>query len=447
MKFEFLNSIYYKSLIALYKLNIGADGRAKSLIIDAIFQSLVIEKDGLNVAILEMALETATDEWLDYWGNTFGVPRDYGEEDDIYRKRIIEEILTPKNTLEGIKIAAARKINKDHNEKLLPESIRIFEPWTELIKLDERGYLDGSGRLISYDYWIYSVIDISLPDSSHITPELIKYLNRVKAAGVKIAFSVAPRWGIITDADRALRDSHVYNHIYNVHCMEAKNANNEAFATNPDSRLDIIIDDLDNTILDGDAILEGRQIMFWEGIQLTRNLYGTGLIRNHLGGILSLEDYARILVKDQIVFDREHIFSMLPDSIKSARKPGKDNNESVLPDATKVFEPWTDSIKLDERGYLDGSGTLIHYEYWMHSVIDISTPDSSSITEIENLEEILEDTILDGKGVLEGIQDFCLITIGDAIELEEESFRGSRESEGRLTMTQKTIEIKTERIK
>ena len=72
MKFELLNSIFYKSLIALYKLNIGADGRAKSLIIDAIFQSLVIQKDGLNVAILEMALETASGEWLDYWGNTFG---------------------------------------------------------------------------------------------------------------------------------------------------------------------------------------------------------------------------------------------------------------------------------------------------------------------------------------------------------------------------------------
>lgn len=298
MKFEFLNSIYYKSLIALYKLNIGADGRAKSLIIDAIFQSLVIEKDGLNLAILEMALETATDEWLDYWGNTFGVPRDYGEEDDIYRKRIIEEILTPKNTLEGIKIAAARKINKDHNESLLPESIRIFEPWTELIKLDERGYLDGSGRLISYDYWIYSVIDISLPDSSHITPELIKYLNRIKAAGVKIAFSVAPRWDIIVDPDRAERNTHVYEKHHMEHFINVGYVNNEAFATLPDGRLDTILDNLDNTILDGRAILEGKQIIFWEGVEKTREFYATGVLRNHLGGILSLEDIARILEKE-----------------------------------------------------------------------------------------------------------------------------------------------------
>lgn len=337
MKFEFLNSIYYKSLIALYKLNIGGDGRAKSLLIDAIFQSLIIQKDGLNIAILEMALETATGDWLDYWGNTFGVPRDYDEVDDIYRKRIIEEILAPKNTIEGLKAAAARKINKDYNENLLPESIRIFEPWTELIKLDERGYLDGSGRLISYDYWIYSVIDISLPDSSHITPELIKYLNKIKAAGVKLVFSVAPRWGIIVDQDKAKRNTHVYEKHYMEHFINVGIVNNQAFTTVPEGRLDTVIEELENTILDGSAILEGKQIIFWDGLERTREFYATGVLRNHLGGILSLEDIARVLEKEN-----------------------------------------------------------------------------------PSLEE--------------------------AFELEEEAFTASREKEGKLTMTQKDIEIKTERI-
>lgn len=337
MKFEFLNSIFYKSLIALYKLNIGGDGRAKSLLIDAIFQSLVIQKDGLNIAILEMALETATGDWLDYWGNTFGVPRDYNEEDDIYRKRIIEEILAPKNTLEGIKIAAARKINKDYKENLLPESIRIFEPWTELIKLDERGYLDGSGRLISYDYWIYSVIDISLPDSSHITPELIKYLNKVKAAGVKIVFSVAPRWGIIVDKDRAERDTHVYEKNYRKNFMEARNVNNEAFATVPASRLDTILEDLENTILDGTAILEGKQIMYWEGIGREREFYATGVLRNHLGGILSLEDIATVLGKENPSL--EEAFALEDESFNASRE-----KEGRLTMTQKPFEVKTERI-------------------------------------------------------------------------------------------------------
>lgn len=295
---KFLNSIFYKSLIALYKLNVDKDGRAKSILIDAIFQSLVIQKDGLNLAILEMALETATDDWLDYWGNTFRVPRDYKETDYEYRPRIIEEITSPKNTLDGIKRAAARKVNKDHHENLVPESIRIFEPWTQLIKLDDRGYLDGVGRLISYDYWIYSVIDISLPESHYITPELIQYLNRIKAAGVKLIFSIAPRWDIITDPDRAERNTHVYNRILKEHYIAVDNINYNGFITVPTGRLDTIVEDLGNAILDGTAILEGKQLVYWDGIERIREFHATGVVRNHLGGLLSLEDYARILEKE-----------------------------------------------------------------------------------------------------------------------------------------------------
>lgn len=334
---KLLNSIFYKSLIALYKLNVGKDGRAKSVIIDAIYQGLVIQKDGLNLAILEMAIDTATDDWLDYWGNTFNVARDYQEDDDTYRARIIEEIESPKNTLDSIKRAAARKVNKDNNENLVPESIRIFEPWTELIKLDDRGYLDGSGRLVSYDYWIYSVIDISLPESHYITPELIKYLNKVKAAGIKLVFSIAPRWDIIVDADRAERNTHVYNKIHKDHYIVVDNVNYNGFSTIPAGRLDKIEGDLDNSILDGTAILEGKQLVYWDGIARVRELYATGVVRNHLGGILSLEDYAIIL---------------------------KNENPSI----------------------------------------------------------------------------------GEALELEDESFKADREKEGRLTMTQKPIEVRTERI-
>ena len=337
MKFELLNSIFYKSLIALYKLNIGADGRAKSLIIDAIFQSLVIQKDGLNLAILEMAMETASGEWLDYWGNTFGVNRDYQEKDDPYRKRIIEEILAPKNTIEAIKRAAARKINKDTNENLLPESIRIFEPWTELIKLDERGYLDGSGRLISYDYWIYSVIDISLPDSSQITPALIEYLNKVKAAGVKIVFSIAPRLNIITDYDRAERNTHVYNKIYREHFIDVNNINHEAFATIPDAKLDYIKDELENTILDGTAILEGKQIIYWEGVGREKEFAATGVLRNHLGGILSLEDIARVLDKENPSL--EEAFDLENESFNASRE-----KEGRLTMTMKPFEIITERI-------------------------------------------------------------------------------------------------------
>lgn len=331
MVFEFLNSVFYKSLIGLYKLNINKNGRAKSLLIDAIFNGLVIQRDGLNMALLEMALESATDDWLDYWGNTFGVSRDYKEDDDVYRKRIIEEIISPKNTLESIKRAAARKINKDYNESLLPESIRIFEPWTELIKLDDRGYLDGSGRLISYDYWIYSVIDVALPDSHYITPDLIKYLNKIKSAGVKVVFSIAPRWDVITDIDRVVRNTHVWNKVYRVHNIQINNVNNFGFKTAPVGRLDKIIKDLDNSIIDGPGLLEGRQVIYWNGIEFSREFAATGVIRNHLGGYLSLEDYAALLENDNPTIGQA--LDLEQESFDATRE-----NEGKLTSALKPIE-------------------------------------------------------------------------------------------------------------
>lgn len=338
MKFRLINSIYYKSLLALYKLNIDSNGRTKSILIDAIFQALVVQKDGLNLAILEMALDTASEDWLDYWGNTFGVPRDYKENDDKYRERIIAEILIPKNTLEGLKIAASRKVNKDNNENLIPESIRIFEPWTELIKLDERGYLDGTGRLISYDYWIYSVIDIALPDSNHITPSLIKYLNRIKAAGVKIVFSIAPRWDIIIDHDRAIRNTHVYNKIHREHFIEVNNVNNYAFTTIPLGKLDNILEDLTNCILDGEAILEGKQLIYWDGLKKIRSYHATGVLRNHLGGILSLEDYCILLGKENPTL--EEAYALEEESFVANRE-----KEGRLTMTLKPIEIKTERIK------------------------------------------------------------------------------------------------------
>lgn len=337
---KFLNSIYYKTLVALYKLNTDKDGRSKSVLIDAMFEALSIGDRGLQEAKLNMALDTAKGEWLDYWGYIFWVVRDLGEEDDTYRKRIIEEIIAPKNTIEALKRATARKVNKDHKENFIPESIRIFEPWTELIKLDERGYLDGKGRLISYDYWIYSVIDISLPESSYITPDLIRYLNKIKAAGVKIVFSLAPRWDIVVDQLKEERRYHVFNKVYKNHYIEARENNNIAFSTIPTGDVSLIIDDLYNTILDGYGVLEGNRIIYWDGLERTRNYLATGVIRNHLGGYLSLKDYADILNKDDITI--EEAYKLEEEAFKATRE-----KEGRLSMTLKPIEIKRERIKWD----------------------------------------------------------------------------------------------------
>lgn len=66
---KFINSIYYKVLVAVYKLNENSSDTSKNVIVNAIWQALIIGKDGIDKAMLEMALETATEDWLDFWGN------------------------------------------------------------------------------------------------------------------------------------------------------------------------------------------------------------------------------------------------------------------------------------------------------------------------------------------------------------------------------------------
>ena len=287
---KFINSIYYKVLVTVYKLNENSSDTSKNVIVNAIWQALIIGKDGIDKAMLEMALETATEDWIDFWGNFYGIPRYIDEVDGDYRERIIEEIIAPKSTIPALKMAAARRVNLIFKEKMLAGEVRVFEPWTQLLKLDTRGRLDSKGRLIDYNYWNYGVVDLSLPDSSYLTPELIAYLNKIKAAGVKLVFSIAPRWDIVVDE----RELHVWYKIDRETMMIAFDPSN-AFGTLPDvSDMYHVIAEIKSR-LDKDKVLEGKRKIYWNGIELTRSFYGTGPIREYRAGILSLLDIANIL--------------------------------------------------------------------------------------------------------------------------------------------------------
>lgn len=319
---NFLNTIFYKSLVALYKLNTNKDGRAKSIIIDAIFEALVIGKEGLEDSVLEMALSTATDDWLDFWGNTFGVYRVYDENDDKYRKRIINEIISPKCTIPALKKATARYLSNNYDMDLQEEAINIFEPYTELLKFDERGVLDGDGRMISYDYWNYAVIDISLPDSTLITPALIEYLNRIKAGGVKIFFSIAPSWNIIVDPLFEEKRYRIWQRIYRDTMMIAHEPS-DGFKLLLEGDLELIDDTDRGGILDSYGLLEGRQQIYWNGVSFMRSMYVTGAIRNHLGtAVLSLEDFKTISENEELTI--EEAIQLEEESFEGTReKEGK----------------------------------------------------------------------------------------------------------------------------
>lgn len=304
---NFLNSIYYKSLVALYRLNANKDGPTRSFLISAIWQALLDGNDGLNLAKLEMSLKTASGEWLDYWGNFYGVIRLYEEDDDLYRVRIIEELTEPKNTRQAIQKATLRYIKRKFPDtNMLEGEVSIFEPWTKLLKLDHRGRIDGDGRLISYEYWNYGVIDITLPDSSYISPELIDYIRKVKAAGVSIVFSISPNWEVGIDPLRNQRE--LFLNIDQYYYINSSINYSDCFKIQSDSPIP------DGNRLDINGYLDGRITIFWEGVIREKPvIYVTDRIRNHLGSaVISFRDYymlenKELTVEEGINLDKQSI--------------------------------------------------------------------------------------------------------------------------------------------
>ena len=399
---NFLNSIYYKSLAALYRLNTNKDGRAKSIVIDAVFEGLVCGKEGLDQAKLQMALDTATGDWLDFWGNHYGVPRFHKvkkknlyltadgyhniaiqdrdksdiyyhtvdeetltingihrdsyyesefhiEEDDSYRVRIIEEIISAKNTIPALKKATARYIKHYEHEEVEMDSIDIFEPWTQLLKFDTRGVLDGSGRMISYDYWNYAVIDISMPESSLITEGLIKYLNKVKAGGVKIVFTISPDWGLAIDPSVEDKRNNIWNSIYRETMIQARRAV-DGFRFLMQGNLDLIDDVTKGGQFDIQGKLDGNRMIYWDGVEVQYEWYTSGLIRNPFNSaVLSLEDYKKIANNPNLTI--EGAARLEYDSINRKKLYYSHQNSNLIED--KLYLDYDRNVFIHPDDYAD----------------------------------------------------------------------------------------------
>lgn len=204
------DSIFAKYLRTIYNLNLNKSNKVHNVVISAIFKSFLMIEDDIDQMKLEVCLKTATGEWLDLWGYYFNIPRKLGELDPIYSDRIISTIIEPKATLMALKKAAAKWLNLNNGDNWDASDISAFEPWTELLVLSHRGELSHVGRLPSPDYWSHCVVDMSLPDETELSNELIEYLNTIKAAGVKLVWSrVMGGWEVLDgyyDADSVTLD-------------------------------------------------------------------------------------------------------------------------------------------------------------------------------------------------------------------------------------------------
>lgn len=183
-------------LRGIYHLNLNQSSKVHYAIIQSLYDVFIMAKGDLNKMRLEMCLSTATGYWLDYWGDYFAIYRKNQEADAHYSKRIIDSVIQPKSTIPAIKDNVVDHLNSEKGTNYTREDVIIKEPWRELAKYSDKGSLSGTMRFHSPDYYSHAVIDISIPEG--VTPDLVDLVKSVKAAGVKVLWTILVSYDVIT---------------------------------------------------------------------------------------------------------------------------------------------------------------------------------------------------------------------------------------------------------
>ena len=132
-------------------------------------------------ALSEINYSTATGEFLDFWGQYWGIPRLAGEIDATYRDRTIWEIMMPKVNPIAMSAAVYRITHRN---------IEMYEPWKDLFVLSE-SHLD---REILYDGhnwspYVYRPLLIGGDNIDWIP--VLSLLEKLRPAGV---IGLYPEW-------------------------------------------------------------------------------------------------------------------------------------------------------------------------------------------------------------------------------------------------------------
>lgn len=129
------------------------------------------------------SLKRATGEYLEEWGQWFGIYRKTDEEtDDVLRARIIEALDIPRGTNQSIKLAIRRYLEDP------TVGIEIYEPWRDIFYLN-RSKLNSSANLMG-DYYRFAVINISI--GVPFPEDIIKVIDDFKPAGVEVHVTYDP---------------------------------------------------------------------------------------------------------------------------------------------------------------------------------------------------------------------------------------------------------------
>lgn len=182
---------FLKHLGGIYNTTYRANFTHK-IVLQTIIGGLSLIENDLELMILELCINTATGKWLDEWGNWFGVYRKFEEKDREYSVRIIATIQTPKSTIPSIKQNTANYLNSlIGQDKYTKDDIDVFEPFEYvMVYSNKRSEYSSKQKFQDKFYWRHNVIDIKLPENP--TDDLKEFLQKIKAAGIKIVYTISP---------------------------------------------------------------------------------------------------------------------------------------------------------------------------------------------------------------------------------------------------------------
>jgi hypothetical protein len=125
---------------------------------------------------LQSVIPSATGEWLDLWGNRFGVPREAGESDDSYRNRVLSAVTNQKGTIPALIDAVKRALGDD-------TEVRVEETYQDL-RIFNVSTFSGTGKFQDSDTVRLGVVKIFInkPENEKLREEIWK----TKASGVKV---------------------------------------------------------------------------------------------------------------------------------------------------------------------------------------------------------------------------------------------------------------------
>lgn len=155
---------------------------AHNAFLGAIKGSIETTRDDMEEMSLQVYFTRATGKFLDLYGKYVGLSRNYGEEDQSYRNRIVKYIKTKRGTIEAI-------IDGIKNELGDPElPVSIYETWRNIFIMNQ-STLNGLDYIMGEKYR-YAVIEITV--GKYVEPDVLTdIVDRYKAYGVKVLYRYA----------------------------------------------------------------------------------------------------------------------------------------------------------------------------------------------------------------------------------------------------------------